>query len=382
MQSRLNTSKLFLFTLLIPLIWSSCADDTPDITSKVDFDNYLQEELTDQNLPALSVLIFKNNEVKYEKNLGESDIENGTALASEDMFLLASVSKMVTGVALLQLYEEGKFSLDDPINDHLPFNVNVPNKSTAITFRMLLTHTSAIDDGANSQLFYSYGKDSPLDLKKYLEEYLTPGGEYYDASDNFHDYEPGSSHDYSNMASALIGVLVAEISGKDFRTYCREKIFDPLQMTNTYWSLDLALQSGKTIVKPYEYKNRSFEAIDHYTFPDYPNGGLRSSARDMMHFLSALAQGGLYEGTRILKEGTVEEMLTLQIPNLDNTFGLHAFQVDETNKLWGHNGGEQGVSTEVGFNKETDVGAIVLTNLADVDLNEILIEAYKLGLTL
>ncbi len=369
-----------LITLLLLLFVVSCQDETLEINSLEAFDDFLEEEMSEQDIPALSVLLFEGSSIKYEKYLGQSDIQNAKALTQDDIFLMASVSKMVTGVALLQLYEAGLFDLDDSINDYLPFSISVPNQSVAISFRMLLTHTSAIEDGPNAEIFYSYGKDSPLALKNYLEAYLVAGGEYYNASDNFYNQAPGVAHNYSNMASALIGVLVEEIAGQDFRSYCREHIFQPLNMDNTYWSLDAALQSNKTLVKPYEYSGGDFKAIEHYTFPDYPNGALRSTPRNMMQFLSALAQDGFSNNHQLLKASTVTEMLRQQIPNLDSSMGLHAFLLDEDNNLWGHDGSEQGVSTEVGFNPSTDIGVVVLSNKQDVDVSTILLEAYAFGL--
>lgn len=374
----LTFTALFLLIIII----SSCSDDTPVINDAATFDAYLEEQIISENSPALSVLIFEGETIKYEKYLGQSDVENNIALTQNDIFLMASVSKMITGTALLQLYEKDSFDLDDNINEHLPFNINVPNQSTPITFRMLLTHTSAIEDGPNSELFYSYGEDSPLGLKSYMEKYFTPGEEYYDATDNFYNDEPGAAYNYSNMASALIGVLVAEISNKDFKDYCKENIFQPLGMNDTYWSLDAALQSNKTLVNPYDYANGNFELVQHYTFPDYPNGALRSTARDMMKFLAALAQEGTFNNHQLLTTNTVSEMLSPQIPSIDSETGLHTFVIDETNNIWGHDGSEQGVSTEVGFNKSNDIGVIVLSNLQDVEVSSILLEAYQFGLQL
>ena len=375
-------NRIYFIPVLLVMLCLGCDDEPLDINDATAFDTYLEEEITRQNIPALSVLIFEGETIKYEKNLGKSDIENNQALTQDDIFLMASVSKLVTGIALLQLYENGEFNLDDKINDYLPFSIDVPNQSTPITFRMLLTHTSAIEDGPNSQLFYSYGEDSPIALETYMEKYLTPNGEYYDASDNFYNYEPGTKHDYSNMASALIGALVAEISNKDFKDYCQENIFQPLNMNNTYWSLDAALQSSKKLVKPYDYAGGEFEAIEHYTFPDYPNGALRSTARDMMKLLSALAQDGTSSNYELLTANTVNEMLSSQIPSLESTMGLHAFMLDATNNIWGHDGSEQGVSTEAGFNPSNNIGVVVLSNLQDVDVSEILLEAYQFGLKL
>ena len=251
------------------------------ISNKVEFEEYIQDEIDFQKIPAMSILIFKEEDVLYEKYFGKSNLEQNASLANNHVFLIASISKVVTASALLQLHEDGYFSLDENINNHLPFAVNIPNYSTDITFRMLLTHTSGIADGSALDDQYYYGQDPPIALDFFLENYLTPGGNFFSVSENFHDFEPGTEHEYTNEGSALIGLLVEEISGVDFNTYCKQNIFNPLGMSNTYWRLDEITQ---TIVQPYDYDEGEYEAIEHYTFTDYPNGGLRSTGEDMFKF--------------------------------------------------------------------------------------------------
>lgn len=372
----------WVMALAVLFLSQGCNQDDLDIEGTAEYEEFLTDEMDFQNIPALSVIIFDESGPLYEKYLGQSNIAENRALAASDLFLMASISKVVTGTALLQLHEDGQFALDDNINDYLPFNVSVPNESTAITFRMLLTHTSGIADGSALDGQYYYGEDSPVGLRFFLENYLVPGGDFYNANENFHNFEPGTVHEYSNVGSALIGVLVEQISNKDFNTYCKENIFQPLGMTRTYWSLEEALQANQTIVQPYNYTNSGFESIQHYTFTDYPNGGLRTTGRDMLSLLRAFLQGGNSNGHQLLDAGTVNAMLTPQIPSIDNQVGLHTFVMNAEHNLWGHDGGEQGVATIMGFNRETKVGAIILVNQGDADLDELLVESYKLGLQL
>ncbi len=373
-----NVMNLFLLIFLF-ISFQSCNKDDIEINNTTDFEEFIQDEMDNQKISAMSILIFKENNILYEKYLGKSDVDQNTALTNNDLFLLASISKVITATALMQLYDDGLFSLDDNINDYLSFDVNIPNHSSNITFRMLLTHTSGIADGSALDNQYYYGEDPQISLANFLENYLVPGGSFYNASENFYDFEPGTQHEYSNEGNALIGLLVEQISGIDFNTYCKQNIFNPLNMNSTFWRLDEITQ---TIVKPYNYTNGKFEAIQHYTFTDYPNGGLRSTGKDLHKFLSAFVQGGLSNNYQLLDANTINLMTTLQIASLDNEMGLHLFLIDAGNGLWGHDGGEQGVATIMAFNPVTKVGAIILTNQGEVELEEILIEAYKLGLTL
>ncbi len=366
-----------IFGLSIFLLFQNCDKDTIDFDNTDEFETYLQEEMEDQHIPALSVLIFKEQDILYEHYFGQSQIQQNIQLESDHLFLLASVSKVITATALLQLHENGLFSLDDNINDYLPFEVNIPNYATAITFQMLLTHTSAIADGAALDDQYCYGEDSPVALDYFLENYFVPNGAFYSANENFYDFEPGTDHEYSNTGNALIGLLVQEISGINFNEYCKQNIFSPLGMNHTFWRLDEITQ---IIVQPYDYINGKNEAIQHYTFTDYPNGGLRSTGRDMFQFLSAFVQDGSVNNYQLLNPTTINSMTILQIPSINNDMGLHLFQLNAQNNLWGHDGGEQGVATIMAFNPSTKIGIILLTNQGEANLDELLVESYKFGL--
>jgi CubicO group peptidase (beta-lactamase class C family) len=372
-------SKLFLSILFI-FVFINCDNNTNEITNANEFNAFLQDEMESQHAPALAALIFKENNILYENYFGKTDIVQDIDLHADHLFLLASISKVITATALLQLYDDGLFDLDDKINDYLSFQILHPNFNTSITFRMLLTHTSSIADGSALDGQYYYGEDSPVNLAYFVKNYFDPdNGIYYNASENFHNEEPGTKYEYSNMGTALMGVLVEEISGVDFNTFCKQNIFTPLQMNSTAWRLD---EINHTIVQPYIYLNGQYEGTGHYTFTDYPNGGLRSTAGDLFKFLSTIATGGTFDNYELLTSQTINKMKTPQITSLNNTMGLHLFKMDETNNLWGHDGGEQGVATIMAYNPTTKVGAIILTNQGDVDLDEILVEAYKLGLLL
>lgn len=362
--------------LALILLLHSCSGEDFQIDNSIDFEEEISTEMGDQKIPALSVLIFKEETILYEKYFGQSNIEQNLSLTANHLFLLASISKTITATALLQLHEDGRFGLDDKINDYLPFPVKVPNQSTDITFKMLLTHTSGIADGDALDGQYYYGEDSPVALDFFIENYLSPGGQFYNASQNYHNFEPGTRHEYSNVGNALIAVLVEQISGMGFNAYCKQNIFNPLGMTNSFWRLD---EISQPIVQPYDYTGGQYKAIQHYTFTDYPNGGLRSNVSDMFIFLSTLAQGGSRGAFELLETGTVDAMISPQIANIDNTVGLHLFLFNGANNLWGHDGGEQGVATIMAFNPETKVGVLIFTNQGDADLDDLLLDAYQLG---
>lgn len=371
------SSTHYALAFFLLFLYASCGEDAVEINDTSDFEDFVANEMEGQHIPAVSVLIFEEGQVLYQKQFGYANLEQARLLDSEDMFLIASISKVVTATALLQLYDSEAFDLDDDINDYLPFAVRNPAYAAPITFRMLLTHTSGIAD--NDPVLdgqYYYNQDPPISLSYFMENYFVPGGEFYNANENFFDFAPGAAHEYSNIGSALIGVLVERISGLDFNTYCKNNIFNPLGMVNTSWRLDEITQN---IVTPYDYLNRENQPIAHYTNTDFPNGGLRTTARDMFALLAALANDGQYGNFRLLSAATAQAIRTPQIPSIDSEVGLHFFLMDNTYNLWGHDGGEQGVATIMGFNPVTKIGAIILSNQGEADLDEFLSSAYQLG---
>ena len=189
---------------------------------------FIESTMQTHLIPGLSISVVKENNLVWEKYFGYSNLHENIIVDENTMFILSSISKTITVTALMQLFEQNFFMLDDNINDYLPFNVIHPDfQSNPITFKMLLSHTSGIKD--NWSFMPYYDGDSTLELGYYLQEYLTPEGEFYVSNLNFTDSAPGTSYYYSNIGAALIGYLVEEISNQPFNEFCNENIFEPLK---------------------------------------------------------------------------------------------------------------------------------------------------------
>ena len=172
---------------------------------------FIESTMETHLIPGLSISIVKDNRIVWEEQLGYANIANNISVDENTMFILSSISKTVTATALMQLFEEGLFNLDDDIDSYLPFDVNHPDYPLIpITFKMLLTHSSGIRD--NWSVMTYYNGDSQLELDYYLNQYFTPGGEFYNSNLNFSNSMPGTDYRYSNNGAALVGLLVEEIS--------------------------------------------------------------------------------------------------------------------------------------------------------------------------
>jgi CubicO group peptidase (beta-lactamase class C family) len=322
----------------------------------------LTPQLRAMVVPGLSAAIVKGDRIVCTAAAGLANIDEDRPVTPDTLFLVASVSKTVTATAIMQLYEQGKFGLDDDVNDYLPYRISIPaSPDLPITFRQLLTHTSSIaDNWSTIDSLLTKGEDSPLALADFTRGYLTPDGPYYNKDANFESGEPGTVSSYSNMGAVLLGYLVEVISGVPFDQYCRDHILAPLGMTATTWRL--AGIDRSRLAMPYRTRRSRFSAIGQYGEPDYPDGMLRTSVVELARFMIAYLQGGSLNGATILKPNTIAQMLTPQT-GLDPSQGLIWFRDDYGDReVWGHDGSDIGAGAEIWFDPKTKTGVILMTN--------------------
>ncbi len=349
-------------------------EDFPDycLINNNDIDEYIIDFMDRRNIPGLSAGIVKSDEIVWKNAYGYANIEENIKVENTTLFRIASVSKTITGTALMQLYEQDYFELNDPINDYLPFRVDNPNYDTDITFLMLVTHTSSIRD--NWDYIPTYVGDSPLSLGYYLEEYFTPGGSFYSSSDNFYNREPGESFDYCNVAIGLVAYLVEVISGMPFDEYCQMYIFDPLEMYETSWFLkDLDVNN---IAIPY---GDDFEPYPHFGHTVYPAGQLRTSSPQLCNFIISMLNNGTFKSNSILRGETVDIIFTphsTSIPWADS-IGIIWWGY-RGGSYWAHIGSSLGGSTEIRIYPSEEIGIIVLTN-GESDIQSLTTALYKYG---
>ncbi len=200
-------------------------------------DQYINTVMTNNHISGLAANIVVGKEVVWKSSYGLANRGTNLSVTDDTPFLMYSMTKSVTGVALLQLLEAKNISLDEPINDYLPFTVKHPNhKNTQITIRMLMGHVSGILNRATvvNQVF-SFNEDTPISLETFLKDYLTPTGRFY-SMQNFGS-KPGTRFSYSNIGATLAGYLIECISGQSYEEYCIEHVLQPLGMSNSQFNL-------------------------------------------------------------------------------------------------------------------------------------------------
>ncbi len=367
---------LVIMTLFIGIIISSATTGY----SRIEYDEESNEFLFDKYItflmkfaykPSVSACIIINDSVVWSKGYGLYDIENNKPATPDTLYLMASISKTVTATALMQLYEQELFDLDDDVNDYLPFSLRNPNfLDTSITFRMLLSHRSSLASDNSDRLCTSYIPGDP-DIPSYpypwLEDYLTPGGSAYHSS-VWSDSLPGEQYYYANIGYSIIGYLVELISGQNFNEYCKDHIFTPLEMYNT--SFRLKDHNTSEIAIPYFYQEGEYKANPHYGMHViYPAASMRTSIEELSHFLIANMNGGIYKDVRILNESTVELMHTAHYPINDKGYGYGlGWSIKEKllhKKEIGHSGGWPGVHTQMTYRPDDKTAILIFTNSYD-----------------
>jgi len=308
-----------------------------------------REEL---GVPGLSAAIVKNGRVVATPVAGTADARQGRQVTPETVFTWASVSKTVTATALMQLFDEKLFALDDDIGPHLGFDVRIPAcPREPVTFRHLLTHTSGIRDSKIYDSLYVEG-DSPVGLGEFITGYLTVAGKYYHPR-NFRKCCPGTVYDYSNIGAGVVGRLVEVISGVPFDRRVADAVCAPLGMVDTSFRLaDL---------------DRSIPALPGgdgppQGFPTFPDGTLRSPPRELAKFLIAYTLGGTYCGRKVLKRTTVRTMLRNQSKVTSGQGLMWYTKKIAGNCMWGHDGDDPGISSAMFFDPRTAIGVLLAAN--------------------
>jgi CubicO group peptidase (beta-lactamase class C family) len=226
----------------------------------------------------------------FSQGYGYADVEMASRVTPDSIFQVASVSKTVTATAMMLLWQDGAFKLDDPIAPLLDFPVvNPAFPNAAITFRQLFTHTSSISDMEYYALHFATGNVPAL--REFLVDYLAPGGKWYDAKKCYSHARPGTAWRYCNVAVALLGHLGEKLSGKSLDVFTHDRIFKPLGMSDTSWRYEGV--SNDRLAQPYDFVDGHFKRLPRNRYPDWPAGLLCTSANDFAKFLASYNKGTL-----------------------------------------------------------------------------------------
>jgi CubicO group peptidase (beta-lactamase class C family) len=358
----------------------------------------LQTIANDEALAGMSVIAIRGDSIAYQGYFGKRNIASDLPVNANTRYRIASISKSISAVALMKLYEQNLFQLDDDVSSYLGFTLRNPNfPSDKITFRMLLSHKSSIQDGTGYNGFLS--ATSALTPPP-ISQLLTPTGTYYTAN-MFRTERPGTYFNYSNVQFGVIGTLVEKISNQRFDIYVRQNILQPLGITGSFNIDDIAADINDLATLYRRVSNVWTPQADNFNgvaptprnYSTYtigsnglvfgPQGNLRISARELAIFTSMISRNGIsLSGVRILNDSTVRRMRNPEYTYTNaasgnNYYGLFrrwglGLQISTANPtndqvfagkiMWGHTGEAYGLISDTFIDTATKTGVVFITN--------------------
>ena len=314
--------------------------------------------------------IAKDGEIVYQLNYGYTDKKAGETVTDDTYFRLASVTKMITGMHVMQLVEQGKLDLDADISDYFGYTIRNPHfRKDPITLRQLMSHTSSIYAGGG----YVNDPDGYIWKMLSLERSRVA---------NFYKHRPGSKYAYSNFGAGLMGSLIEIATGKNFGQSVEEGLFAPLGIDAAYnvnlldapeKITNLYSEEGRLRTTKNNYLKRAWDdsVNPEYHFK-YTAGALWMRGEDLCRLGIMMTQGGTVDGVTILQPDTIYEMMSSQEgkPGVtcDSKYGLCVYRKSELLKdriVYGHQGMSEGVVAGLFFDPESQLVFSLITNGSD-----------------
>ena len=271
-------------------------------TSYAEIESFVQGEMAAQRVPGLALGIVEDGRVAYVRGFGKAD-DSGRAVTPQTPFIIGSVAKSFTALAIMQLVEANKIDLDAPVQRYLPwFRVADEKASAEITVRHLLNHTSGIST-KTGRSYQGDGDTSDTALEQAVRKLKSAEL----------SAPVGSKHQYSTINYSVLGLIVQTVAGQSYESYVQAKILDPLQMHNSFTSETAAQPAGLATGYNYSF-GRPRASHQAYNRGLLPAGYLIASAEDMTHYVVAQLDGGRYEGTSVLSSGGIDELHRPAVP--------------------------------------------------------------------
>jgi len=355
--------------VILPLLFFSCGgQEIIDLSKVSNLDRVLESQAMQYAMPGFAACAVNESEIIYNYTYGYANQKEAIPFTLQTRMVIASISKTMLATAAMQLVEAGLLDLDADINDYLPFSVRNPHwPDTPIKVKMLLTHSSSIrDDGFYLGTYYLFDYvDYPESLESFLRDYLCPDRQHYTRSNYDSSHRPGSFYSYSNVSAALMGYVIECISGMDYAEFCRQNIFLPLGMTrSTFYYADTPIEE---VAIPYTDRNNKDPQKPYFSYPTYPDGHLITTVEDLSYFLRAYINDGTWKGFTLLQPESVDFILQkhMETPSGSDCgliFYEYEYHLEGYSNTWGHNGGDPGISTDMYFDRDRNIGYIMFTN--------------------
>lgn len=353
--------KITVFCTLCALLLISTTF-SPAFAQAAKAETEINDIIKQQNVVGLSVAVVKEGEIIYTHSFGLKDIGTSTPLKDRDIFRIASISKSFSATSIMQLVEARKLSLNDDVSNLIGFTVRNPNfPETVITLKMILSHTSSLND---SQGYLSLDVINP--------------SKNANTNKSYNSYEPGKGYQYCNLNFNMAGTILEKISGERFDQYVKHHILDPLHLYGGYCVDSLDAGRFATIYEydslasnfraaPLAYAPRRDEIKNYvmgYSTPIFsPTGGMKISATDLAKYMTMHMNYGTYKGVRIISKKSAK-LMQKQI-SIEEGYGIAMMHLNDLipgKRMTGHTGSAYGLYSAMFFEPHEKFGIVVITN--------------------
>jgi len=373
--------KKHILILLVSLVVFSCYENSINYDQ---IDSMLINEIEANNIPGAVILIGDEKGINYQKSYGIKNPETKEEFKNDDIFRIASMTKAITSFAVVKLWEKGLIDFDDPIKKYIPefeyveildsFNeidssYTTIKRTKDITIRQLLTHTSGIgydfiDGNPAIKAIYHKKKQDFMDygVLCFCDQDVTIGESIRKLSNVPLHHEPGEKYTYG-IGLDVLGYMIEIVSNKTLDIFFKEEIFDPLEMTDTYFyipeSKSERLVPVQTFNSGLSYNTNIVDNDSWVIFEDkrfnvnYPiegeriffagGCGLSSTVKDYYNFLSIFINEGKFKGKQIIEKTTNDLIYKNQLSDEFNTSIGLVFGITSKNDKWFNDGKTEGV---------------------------------------
>lgn len=332
------------------LLGAANINTTMAIQSTEAIDDFVNKQMDIANIPGLSLSIVKDDQIVYLKGYGKAD-ETNRPVTPQTPFIIGSITKSFTALAIRQLVNEGKIDLDKPVIDYIPwFKLSDVKASRQITIRNLEEHTSGISTKASYEYELYNDRYSLVQAVQMLAR-VKP------------NKPVGDSYQYSNINYIILGLVVQTVSGMTYEEYVKNNIFDPLQMKNSFYAESEALNHG--LAKGYQlYFGLLVPRHVPYSKALLPAANLILSSEDMAHYMIAFLNNGKYNDSNITMESNGLNNADQIAFDYDLNYNLdwNPFRWYPSNGYPEYAGGSFNYSSEMLFLPEEKWGVVVLAN--------------------
>ena len=333
----------------------------------------IDTQMTLEATPGAAIGVVHDQELIWSHQYGVESLDTGTAVSDNTLFSICSVSKLFNGIAAMNLVEQGRLSLDAPIASYLD-GVSVQDDTGAeetVTVRNILSHVSGLPREG---------------IRDYWSDYTFPDadGLRVTVSEQEQLYRPFDYWQYSNLGMAMLGEVIAVVSGESWGDYVDETIFEPLGMQRSVTDMPFD-QVGNGFARGYFVRSADGKRkpVDAHSFKAFsPAAGVASSVADMSRFLSwhfRLRQNG---GEEILKATTLKQMQRVHWIGADfdePAWGLaYGSRRYDDKTLWGHGGYCPGARTEFVMRLPSKIGIVMMLTANDVSPGALVETVYSL----